>query len=129
VLPSGQKLTSGLLAGITLEVVPFRAYAPSLVLLPFLNASCKSCSVRVFSTACDSASITSIVSKWRAAFPFYLQSEKERKLESVVDDSHVFRQKFPGEIGSVRLCVVVMQQPVLSHKFGAKSSHIFMRSP
>jgi hypothetical protein len=31
----------------------------------FLNASWKSCSVRVFSIACDSATITSIVSKWR----------------------------------------------------------------
>jgi hypothetical protein len=31
------------------------------------------------------------------------------------DDSHViFGQKFPGEEGSVRLCFVVMQQPVLS---------------
>jgi hypothetical protein len=29
-----------------------------------LNASWKSCPVRVFSTACDSATITSIVSKW-----------------------------------------------------------------
>jgi hypothetical protein len=42
------------------------------------------------------------------------------------DDSHVFIQKFPGEKGSVRGCVVVMQQPVLLlPKFGAKSSHIF----
>jgi hypothetical protein len=32
--------------------------------------------------------------------------------------------------GSVRRCVVVMQLPVLlSPKFGAKSSHIFMQSP
>jgi hypothetical protein len=60
VLPSGQQLTSGLLATITLEVVPFHAYA----LLLFLIASRKSCSVRVFSTACDSVSITSSVSKW-----------------------------------------------------------------
>jgi hypothetical protein len=57
VLPSGQKLTLGLLVTATLEVVPFRAYAQFPALLPFLN---------VFSTACYSASITSVVSKWRA---------------------------------------------------------------
>jgi hypothetical protein len=46
-------------------------------------------------------------------------------------DSHaVFGKKFPGKKGSVRRCIVVMQQPVLlSPKFGAKSSHIFMQSP
>jgi hypothetical protein len=55
----------GLLATIALEVVPFRAYSPFLALLPCLNAPWKSCSVRVLSTACDSALITSIVSKWR----------------------------------------------------------------
>jgi hypothetical protein len=31
----------------------------------FLNASQKSCSVMVFSTACDSASVTSVVSIWQ----------------------------------------------------------------
>jgi hypothetical protein len=48
----------------------------------------------------------------------------------VGDDSRVvFDKKFPGEKGSVRPCVVVMQQPVLmSPKLGAKSSHIFMQS-
>jgi hypothetical protein len=61
-LPSGQKLTLGLLATITLEVLTSRAYAEYPVLLPFLNASWKSCSVRVYGTACDSASITSLVS-------------------------------------------------------------------
>jgi hypothetical protein len=40
------------------------------------------------------------------------------------------KKKVPGEKGSVKRCVVVMQQPVLlSPKFGAKSSHIFMQSP
>jgi hypothetical protein len=65
VLPSGQKLTLGLLDTIILEVVAFHAYATFPVLLSFLNASWKSCPVKVFSTACDSASITSIVLKWR----------------------------------------------------------------
>jgi hypothetical protein len=47
------------------------------------------------------------------------------------DDSHVaLGPNFPGKKGSVRLCVVVMQQPVpLSPNFGAKSSGIFTQSP
>jgi hypothetical protein len=38
---SNQKLTLGILATITLEVVAFRAYAPFPELLPFLNESAK----------------------------------------------------------------------------------------
>jgi hypothetical protein len=37
VLPSGQKLTLGLLATITLEVDPFLVYAQFPALLPFLK--------------------------------------------------------------------------------------------
>jgi hypothetical protein len=38
-----------------------------------------------------------------------------------------FVKEFPGEKGSVRQFVIMMQQPVLlSPKFGAKFSHIFM---
>jgi hypothetical protein len=46
------------------------------------------------------------------------------------EDSHVvFSKKFSVVEGSVRLPVVVMQQPVLlSPKFGTKSSHIFIHS-
>jgi hypothetical protein len=46
------------------------------------------------------------------------------------EDSHVpFWQKFPGKRRNLRRCVVVMQQPaLLSPKFGAKFSHIFMQS-
>jgi hypothetical protein len=69
-MPSGQKLTLGLLATITLDVVPFQVYAPFSALLPFffLNASWKSRSVRVF-----------------------------RKVGWVGDDSHVvFGQNIPG---------------------------------
>jgi hypothetical protein len=97
----------------------------------FLNAPWKLCSVRVFSTTCDSASITSVM----AAFQFYLQSGKQgkvtggeaRQLGWVGNDCHVvFGQKFPGGKGSVRRCVVMMQQPVLlSLKLHAESSHIF----
>jgi hypothetical protein len=45
----------------------------------------------------------------------------------VGDYSHIdFGQKFLGGKESVRLCVVVVQQPVLLlPKFGTKSSHIF----
>jgi hypothetical protein len=61
------------------------------------------------------------------AFQFYLQSGEQRKVGWLGDDSHVvFGQKFPGEKGSLRRCVVMMQQPLLLlQRFGAKSSHIF----
>jgi hypothetical protein len=49
------KLTLRLLATITLEVVPFRAYAPFPALCHFLNAFWNPCCMRVFSTACDSS--------------------------------------------------------------------------
>jgi hypothetical protein len=46
------------------------------------------------------------------------------------DNRVVSGKQFPGEKGSVRRCVVVMQQPVyLSPKFGVKVSHIFKQSP
>jgi hypothetical protein len=63
------------------------------------------------------------------AFQFYPHVGKDRKVEWVGDNSHVvFGQKFPGEKGTVRRCVIVMQQPVLlSPKFGAKPSHIFVQ--
>jgi hypothetical protein len=64
-MPSGQELAFGLLATITLKVVPFPVYAPFQALLPCFNASRMSCSVWVFSTAYDYASLNSIVSKWR----------------------------------------------------------------
>jgi hypothetical protein len=42
----------------------------------------------------------------------------------------LFGQRFRGEKGSAKLCVVMMQQPVLLlPKLGAKSSHIFTQSP
>jgi hypothetical protein len=45
-----------------------------------------------------------------AAFQYYLQSGKQRKLGWVGDDSHfVFDQKFPGKRRSVRQCVVMMK--------------------
>jgi hypothetical protein len=95
-MPSGQKLTFDLLATTTLGVVPFHAYALFPALLPFLNASWKSCSVKLFGTACDSASITSVVSKWRP-FSFIFNCETE-KWGGRGGDSHVvFGQRFPGK--------------------------------
>jgi hypothetical protein len=49
-----------------------------------------------------------------AAFQFYLKFVKLRQLGWVGDNSHVvFGQQFPGEKGSVKWCIFVMQQPVL----------------
>jgi hypothetical protein len=39
------------------------------------------------------------------------------------------KKKIPDERGSVRQCVVKMQEVLLSPKFGAKSSHVFTQSP
>jgi hypothetical protein len=85
-------------------------------------------SVRVFSTTCHSASITSVLSKWRPFIVIFNGEPENSKVDEF--DSDVPGKKFPGGKGIVRRCVVVMQQPVLlSPKFGAKSSHIFTQSP
>jgi hypothetical protein len=65
-----------------------------------------------------------------ATFQFCLQSRKQRIEGWMGDDSHVvFGQKFPDEKGSVQLCIVMMQQPVLlSPKFEVKPLHIFKQS-
>jgi hypothetical protein len=53
--------------------------APFPALLPFLYASWKSCSVKMFSTACDSVSITSTVLKWRPfSFIFFNRGNSEK---------------------------------------------------
>jgi hypothetical protein len=78
----------------------------------FLNAAWMSCSVSVFSTAFDSASITSVVSKWWA-FNWWnrkITGVQIRRVGWVGDNSHIFGQKFPGRKGIVRQCIVVMQQ-------------------
>jgi hypothetical protein len=76
----------------------------------------------VFSTACDSASTTSIVSKWWLLS--FIFNRGKRKVAWVEDGSHVvFGKKFPGEKESERRCIVMMQQPSvpLSPKFRVKS--------
>jgi hypothetical protein len=65
-----------------------------------------------------------------AAFQFYLQSGKQKSRVGGGWQSCCFGQKFPGEKGSVRMCVVIIQQPVpLLPKFRTKTSHIFTQSP
>jgi hypothetical protein len=81
VLPSGQKSIFGSTGHHRPRTSPFCAYAPSPVLLPFLNASWKSCPVGVFSTFCDSASIISIVSKWQP-FSFNFNRLKQKRVRA-----------------------------------------------
>jgi hypothetical protein len=79
--------------------------------------------------ACDSASIISIVSKWRLSV---LSSVGKHEEVGWGDDSHVVfgNKKSLLENGSVRRCVVLMQQSVLLlTKLGTKSSNIFGHSP
>jgi hypothetical protein len=97
VLPSGQKRTLGLLATITLDVVPFGEYAPFLSLLPISKCILEV----VFCEAvqhCLRFCLDRLSCVKMAAFQFYLQSGKQRKAGWVGDDSHVvFGQKFPCE--------------------------------
>jgi hypothetical protein len=87
-LPSGQKLTLSLLATIAFEVVPYRVYAPFPALLPLLK-----CILEV--VFCDGVQdrlrfcLDNIICVKMAAFQFYFQSEKQRKLEWVGDDIRV----------------------------------------
>jgi hypothetical protein len=110
------KLTLGLLATITLEAVPFSKYAPFPVFLHFLK-----CILEVALRFC----LVHLSCAKIAVFRFYRQSEKQKKLGWVGDDSHViFGKKFSGEKESVRRCNVMQQPVLLSPKFAAKSSHI-----
>jgi hypothetical protein len=77
VLPSGQKITLGILTTITLEVLPTRKYAPFPVLLPLFKCILEVIICVVFSTAWNSASITSIVSKWRPLSFIFNQGNKK----------------------------------------------------
>jgi hypothetical protein len=124
--PLVKKLTLAILVTINLKVVPLGTYAPFPALLPLLKCIlevmiCEGVQQRL-QFCFDHVSCVK-----RPLFQFYLQSEKQRKVGWVEDDSHVvLGKKFPGEKGSVRRCVVMMQQPVIfSPKFGEKSSHVF----
>jgi hypothetical protein len=79
VLPSGRKLTLGLLATITLEVVPFRAYAPFPALLSFFK-----CNLEVVFCEGVQYRLRFYLDRHNcvkmAAFQFYLQSGKQKKV-------------------------------------------------
>jgi hypothetical protein len=79
-----------------------------------------------------------VVQWWWKPFSFIFNRRNRDKSQGATqvimvsgDDNHVaFGQKFPDEKGSVKWCVVMMQQPVLLlPKLGAKSLHIFKQSP
>jgi hypothetical protein len=104
------------------QVVP--QFFPAL--LPFLNASWKLFCEGV--QHCLQYCLDHLNCVKMPAFQFYLQSGKQRKVGWLYESHVVFGQKFSGEKGNVRRCVVVMQQPVLlSPVFGANSSHISMQ--
>jgi hypothetical protein len=65
---------------ITIKAVSFHAYATFSVLLPFSKFFLEIVFLRVFSTTCNSASVTSIVSEWRP-FSFIFNQENREKLE------------------------------------------------
>jgi hypothetical protein len=95
VLPSGQKLTLGLLATITIEIVPFRAYAQ------FQSSAIFECILEVVFS--DGVShhprfgLDNLNCVKMAASKFYLQSGKQ-KSTGLGDDSQVdFGQKSPGD--------------------------------
>jgi hypothetical protein len=86
-LPSGQKLTLGILATVTLEVVPFREYAPFPALLPFFK-----CILEVVLLECVQHRLLfglSLICVNMAAFQFHLQLKEHRKVGWVGDGSHV----------------------------------------
>jgi hypothetical protein len=88
VLPTGQKLTLGLLATIALEVVTFRAYVPYLELLQFFKCILEA----VF---CEEVQhrplfcLHHLNCAKMAPLQFYFQSGKQREVGWVGDDSHV----------------------------------------
>jgi hypothetical protein len=94
VLPSGQELTLGILVTIALGVVPFCAYALFPVLLPFLNVSWKSCTVRDSAPAVilpqspfvSTWRLFSLISNWRNR---EVTRGDVRQVGWVWDDNHV----------------------------------------
>jgi hypothetical protein len=91
-LSSGQKLTLDLLATITLEVVPFHV-------------------------SCDFVSIISLCQN--GGFSVLSSIGETEKFGG--GSPVILSQKFPGQRGNVRQCIVMMQQAVfLSPKFGGE---------
>jgi hypothetical protein len=77
VLSSGQDLTLGLLATITLEIIPFRMYTQFPALQPFFKGILEIV-FREVNTAFDSASISSIMSKWRPFGFIFSRGNREK---------------------------------------------------
>jgi hypothetical protein len=104
VLPSGQKLTLGLVTNIAPKIFPFRAYATFQALLPFFKVILEV--VFCEDVRAPSALIATIVSKRR---PFgFIFNWGNRKLRLAQDNSHVvFGKNFPGEEG-MRQCGVMI---------------------
>jgi hypothetical protein len=120
VLPSGQKLTLGLLAIISLEVVPFCAYTPFPVLLPFLNVSWKSCSV-------PPAILTQLPQLYQNGGLSVLSSIGKMEKSGVGEDKSCFwSKKIPWcnrKSETASCCDAIASS--LSPKFEVKASHIF----
>jgi hypothetical protein len=123
VLPSGQKLTLGTLVTITIEVVPFRSYAPFPALLPFFKCIqkvvfCEGVHHRL--RFChDHLSCVKMV-----AFQFYLQSGRQKS--RLRGQSYCFWSKIPW---SKRKCGTVRCRHARASYFVDKfSGRIFMQS-
>jgi hypothetical protein len=83
VLPSGQKLTLGLLATITLEVVLFCTYASFPVLLPFFKCILEVMLCEGIQHRLRFCHDTSIVSEWQPlSFIFNQGNRKEQGAKS-----------------------------------------------
>jgi hypothetical protein len=82
----------------------------------------------VFSTACDLPRSPQLCQN--GGLSVLSSIGKTEKSEVGWGRHVVYGKKFSDEKGSVKRCVVVMQEPVLfKPKFGAKYSHIFAQSP
>jgi hypothetical protein len=122
VLPSGQKLTLGLLAIITLEVDPFCTYAPFPVLLPFFKfhleiVFCEG--VQHHLQFClDHLSCVKM-----AAFQFYLQSGKQTKVGCMGHDSHIFFGKKFCHNATATCSIIKVQGEVFTYFHAVAVKH------
>jgi hypothetical protein len=95
VLPSGEKLTLGLLVIVSFEVISFCVYAKFPSLLPFF-----ACILEVVFSEYQHRLLVRIEHLFyvkMAALLLFFQPRKQRKLGWLWDDSHVvFGQEFPG---------------------------------
>jgi hypothetical protein len=123
--------------GLTCHHHPWRSPLPCLCTVLSAPAIFK-CILKVVFWECVQHHLLFWLDHFSCVKKRYLQLKKQRSHRGPsqanrVDegDSHAFcYKKFHGEKGSVRWCVVMMQQPVpLLPKFCVKSSHISTQSP